>query len=272
MVKLEWYHYIFLSTILIKDAIEKGSTEITNGIQNYKEFRSLPELHKAVLRSDMDRIKQLINSGVNLEEKDKKGETALFYALDKNLVNIARYLIQNHADVNVTNHNGKPAILTAIQFNQYDLVKLMLNHGLKLQNPNGTVLTLACNTKQVNFKLVQLFVEQGVSINAKDKNSYSALMYLATNEAPNLDIIRYLIQKGADVNAKDRAGKSILRLLIEARTHHLRLIQILLENHADPNLKDNEGQTIFDFIQNYYDHPETNEVVIYLKKYRRKSK
>lgn len=272
MVKLEWYHYIILSPVLVIDAVKKGYQSIGNKVDDHLEFQSLPELHKAVIRSDKEKIKNLVSTGVNLEERDKNGETALFYALDNNRINIARFLIENHADVNVVNYFGRPVVQGAIVNNQYDLIKLMIDHNLNLQNSNGnsTALTIVCNRKQVNFKILQLFVDKGVDINAKDKNQYSPLMYLTIKEEPNLDIIRYMIKKGADVNAKDRSGKSIIRLLIESRTLNLDLVKLLVENGADINSKDKDGQSIFDFIRTYYDHSESDEIVVYLNKNRNK--
>lgn len=274
MIKLEWYQYILLSPILIIDAIERSYSEVSKGIQEYQENRNLPELHKAVIQGDLEKVKKLVTSGVNLEAKDKKGETALFYALDRNFANIARYLIQNKANVNVINIHGRHIIQPAIAKNQFDLVKIMIDHELNLQlkQEGDTVLTIACNLNPPNFKMVQLFVERGVNVNARDKNHYSALMYLTTKDDPNLDIIRYLIKNGADVNAKDHSGRSILRLLVERRSLNQTLVQTLLENGANINSRDKDGQAIFDYIKNYYDYPETDELVIYLNKHKKSNR
>ncbi|TGM05371.1 ankyrin repeat domain-containing protein [Leptospira jelokensis] len=268
MIKLEWYHYIILSPVLVIDAVRSGYKEIKNGISHYSEHRSLPELHKAVLNSDLEMVQKLNSQGVNLESKDKKGETALYYAVDQNKITIAKYLIQNKANVNVWNTNGKPLAHSAIANNQSDLIQLMVTNGLDVKSTKqGTsYLILTANLQPKNFKLIQLFINQGVDINAKDRYQYTALMHLATKDNPNLEIINYLIKKGANVNVKDPSGKSILRLLIEQRTHNLELVKTLVKNGADIDSKDNDGISIFDFINSYYDYPETNEVVIYLKK------
>ncbi|PJZ36698.1 hypothetical protein CH354_11330 [Leptospira levettii] len=274
MVKLEWYHYIILSPVLVIDAVKKGYHSIENQIDNFREFQSLPELHKAVIQSDLDKIKKIVTAGANLEAKDKNGETALFYALDRNRVNIARYLIQNKANVNVFNIHGRHLIHPAIKNNQYDLIKLMLDYGLKpnFDGSGPTTLTLTTNLNPNNFKLIRLFVEQGVNINAIDKNHYSALMYLTLIENPNLEIVSYMMKKKADVNAEDSSGRSILRLLIERRSQNLNLVKILIKNGANVHSKDKEGQSIFDFINQYYDDPKTNEIVLYLKTYKKGSR
>lgn len=267
MIKLEWYHYIILSPVLILDAVRNGYKEIKNGMAQYSEHNSLPELHKAVLSSDLDLVKKLTSQSVNLESKDKKGETALFYAVDQNKINIAKFLIQNKADVNIWNANGKPLVHSAIANNQSDLIQLMITYGLDVKSTKqGTsFLILTCNLQPNNLKLIQLFINHGANINATDKYQYTALMHLATKDNPNLDNIRYLIKNGGNVNAKDRSGKSILRILIEQRTLNLELVKTLVLNGADINTKDNDGISIFDFINTYYDYPETNEIVTYLK-------
>ena len=57
-------------------------------------------LHKAVRSGNIQDVKALISSGVEIDAKGKTQEMPLFEAARNNLVSIAKLLLQNGADVN----------------------------------------------------------------------------------------------------------------------------------------------------------------------------
>lgn len=67
MIKFEWYQYILRSLILIIDAIDRCYSEVSKAIQEFPENRNLPEHHKSVIQFDLEKLKKLMTSGVNLE-------------------------------------------------------------------------------------------------------------------------------------------------------------------------------------------------------------
>jgi hypothetical protein len=66
------------------------------------------ELREAVRHSNLERVKRLIDNGVNLDEQDKYGMTALHYAVryDSN-IGIIHLLIDKGASLEIKNNHDK---------------------------------------------------------------------------------------------------------------------------------------------------------------------
>ena len=66
---------------------------------------------------DFETLKQLVQSGANLDVQNKYGETALITAIDQDYIGIAEYLIEKGADLNITDNDGD----TALDFAKYSV-------------------------------------------------------------------------------------------------------------------------------------------------------
>jgi hypothetical protein len=86
-------------------------------------------------------------------------------------------------------------------------------------------------------EIVQLFLEKGADVNAKDNDGWTALMIAA--EKGHSEIVQLLLEKGADVNAKDNDG--VTALMFAAANGHTEIVQLLLEKGADVNAETNDG-------------------------------
>ncbi|KAM0264307.1 hypothetical protein ACHAQJ_000797 [Trichoderma viride] len=88
--------------------------------------------------------------------------------------------------------------------------------------------------------VIQLLVEKGADINAKDSFGRTAL-FIAARKC-RYAIARLLIEKGADINAKDDEGRTAL--WAAAIYKHEAIIELFIEKGADINAKDNQAQTV----------------------------
>ena len=112
-----------------------------------------------------------------------------------------------------------------------------------------------------NLNGVRALLNSGTNVNARDEESWTALMYATTNG--RLAIARLLLERGANVNARDSEGHTALilaayygklaiaRLLLDrganvnadggtpliyaARQGHLAIVRLLLERGANTN-------------------------------------
>lgn len=87
--------------------------------------------------------------------------------------------------------------------------------------------------------VVQLLLEKGANVNAKEDREKTALHRAAWggHEA----VVQLLLEKGADVNAKDRYGSTVLHMA--ARGGYKAVARLLLEKGADVNAKDGHDRT-----------------------------
>ena len=59
-----------------------------------------PAIHKATIRGDLNKLKELIDAGVDPNMKDQTGITPLMLAAQKRHDKIVEYLIAQGADIN----------------------------------------------------------------------------------------------------------------------------------------------------------------------------
>lgn len=176
----------------------------------------------------------MINSGTNVNARfSGDGSTALMEAVTYNNTEIVKMLIQAGADVNAkTDDIGVP-------FDPDD------EYGA----PPGriTVLMNAVHSSEKNaLEVVQLLLQAGADVNAKDEQGGTALM-LAVG---NLDVVRALLQAGADVNAKRLDG--ITTLMSAGRYSqgfkiNPKVFEVLLNAGADAKVKDYHGNRAIDY-------------------------
>ena len=119
-----------------------------------------------------ERIKELINSGDDINSKNEYGITVLMMASAfSNTPEIIKTLLKAGADVNLRDENGANALMIAAVNTNYP-----------------EIITILTNT--------------GIDVNTKAKDGQTALM-LAVRFNKNPDVVRALINAGADVNATD---------------------------------------------------------------------
>jgi len=208
----------------------------------------LPALSQAALKVDVDKAKQLIASGADVNKKDERGTTALIYAAgnnDKTLGGgfagrqaapvdnsdeLVRLLLSHHADPNATSLDGTTPLLAVLAHRKIlsgppDLP------GSQTARINKVTMLLAAGAK------VNVATSQESSDNLRAGTT--PLMAAAVNG--NKILVQMLITKGADVNAKDQSGNTAL--IDAAHVGNADAVQLLIASHADVNASNTKGST-----------------------------
>jgi CubicO group peptidase (beta-lactamase class C family) len=86
-------------------------------------------LHLAALQGNIEAIRQHIEAGSDLNERDAYGSTPLIVAAAFGKTEVARALIEAGADLNVTNNDGATALHTAAFLCRTEIVKALLDKG-----------------------------------------------------------------------------------------------------------------------------------------------
>ncbi len=151
--------------------------------------------------------------------------------------NIEKYL-ENGNDINIINEDGNTLLMQAVSIGYYDLADYLIdrNADINITNNNGeNALILSANYPYI----MNLLINNNADINISDNNGKTALHYAC--EYGDLYSVKLLIKRGADINKKDILGKTILMYAVE--NEHLMLIKYLVEDlKADINEKDDWGQ------------------------------
>ncbi|MDR2169899.1 MAG: ankyrin repeat domain-containing protein [Planctomycetaceae bacterium] len=148
-----------------------NSDEIQNGLE---------VLFETIEQGDLDKLKNLIDSGANVNAKDEDNWTLLHCAASYNSnSSILKYLVLQGADVNAKDEDGWTALHYAASENN-------------------------------NVEIVEYLISQGIDGNVKNKDGSTPLHCAAKNSNASIDILKLLESHGADVNAIDQKGKTPL--------------------------------------------------------------
>ncbi len=213
-------------------------------------------LVEAVKNQNQAVVASLIEQGVDVNEAEGDGTTALIWAVHGSDVEIADLLIGSGADVNLANDYGHTALSQACTNGNSILAQKLLDAGA---NPNSvlwtgeTVLMTCSHTGAAGG--VQALLQHGADLHAAEQErGQTALMWAAAQGHPN--VIRVLLEHGADLHARSRTvdlyepliavtySKNVYLpevkggftpLMFAAQSGDLESVQALVEAGADVN-------------------------------------
>ena len=113
-----------------------------------------------------------------INERDSDGNTPLMKASVFSDPTIASLLIENGADVNAANKEGKTALMIAARSSPH---------------------------------IIRLLLDNGADVNAKTRSGFTPLMFAAGEKRP--DIVELLINSGADPKIENKYGDTAISLL-----------------------------------------------------------
>ena len=236
---------------------QQQNIEINNALStaikknNIEEVRELLDRGANVNNINNRNQTPLIIAASNFIYNDERKEKYI------NLINI---LIKNGADINYTDSRGNSALNYAIQREIEEVVRDLLERGVNvnnINNSNQTPLIIAASKKIYNTKerlnnknIINILLEKGVNINIdhRDNEHNTALNYAVENN--KIEVVGDLLERGANVNNINNNNQTPLIIAalknfynIENKLINENIINILLEEGVDINHQDNENNT-----------------------------
>lgn len=177
-----------------------------------------------------------------------RGRTALHLVATKNIINIARQLLEAGADVYLRDAYGTPAILAAAEFADIPFIALLERYSLlepeelsdneMSQYYNASLLTtddsgrnvLHYAAAAVNGKVDNLayFLNKPEMFKkVDDKDNYHRTPYLAAADAGNVPCLKILMERGVNYRQKDLYGRNAAHLA--AMGNHTSAFSFLLD-------------------------------------------
>ena len=201
---------------------------------------AVADLHDAILSGDLERVRQEIAGGANINQPDQMGATPLHDVAWSGNLEIARFLLDHGASVKARHAEGgsQPLAYACIK-NDLRMVELLLSYGADLRaadNSGATPLHLAVDRGYQ--QLAALLIVRGSDVKVRDKAGSAPLDEAARRGFRG--IAELLIQHGAPVDQADPTTGST-PLNEAARRGHRDVVGLLLEKGADPKRRDKAG-------------------------------
>ncbi|MCP4132468.1 MAG: hypothetical protein GY754_15960 [bacterium] len=205
------------------------------------------------------RMQSYINRGININVKNRAGDTALLAACKNKyfpMQNIT-YLIQKGANVNLKDRGGNTALLYVCQRISSatpDFVRKMLQRGARVNERNRKGETaLMYAVRNGLTQVIRMLIDKGANPAIKDSSGNTAMTYVGKTSTYSYKraagdswrdtdfkvIIKLLKNKGAKVNVPNKTGSTELHYAVQKNRPHI--VRELTAVGANPNMKDSKG-------------------------------
>lgn len=152
-----------------------------------------------------------------------------------NLDAIADLILNKHIDSSIINQldkNGLYPLYYAIGYAGYNLIKLLINNGAKVNvesNNLRPILQIYVMLSNQDIRTLRLLISKGADINARDNIGFTALHTTCYGKTT---IVKILIEAGANINDNYNIYK---HSPLYIATHHgnNEIVQLLLINGAN---------------------------------------
>ncbi|KAF5286936.1 hypothetical protein FQR65_LT12395 [Abscondita terminalis] len=268
--------FLYACQILDIDFVKKMKPNVDD--INLRSYSGRSALHLALMNGNKDIAKFLVDEGADVNLTDCEGMTAFFYACeladievvkkmrpkieDINLqrvfdmnsalhlvsmnqnFDIAQFLIDEGADINLTNYDGMTAFHYACLSGDNDMAKKMYTNVADINLKGGLVKRTALHLAFMseNKDVAEFLIDEGADINLTDSDGITAFMRAC--KLADIDIVKKMRPNVADMNLQCNCNKrSALHFAFINKNEDI--ARFLIDEGADINLTDNEGMTAF---------------------------
>ncbi|XP_060530726.1 palmitoyltransferase Hip14 [Cylas formicarius] len=195
------------------------------------------------------RVKELVDAGYNVNQRDSENVTLLHWAAINNRKDIMKFFIDKGAKVDAIGGELQATPLHwATRQGHLEATVILMNAGANptLRDAEGcTCIHLAAQFGHT--ALVAYFVARGVSPDLVDRTGMTPLMW-AVWKISSLDPTRLLLTLGASPNCTDLQGNTALHWAILAR-NTTAITTLILQGQANINVPNNSGDTPLSMLQ-----------------------
>lgn len=210
-------------------------------------------------------VTTLLGNGAKTCARDNTGKTVLHLAIKHSgrwgyhETVMPKLLLDYGAELGVVDNLGWTELHSAALHGSTDIVRLLLERGADIENPNPTT-PLHVAIHHGRLEVVKLLLEKGANVDVPNKNGRTPLHCAALGAPPELrrllapstvdalqkekeEMVRLLLGRRARIDAQDRKGKTALHHAVSVQDPVT--ISLLLENGTEANarIQDKKGRT-----------------------------
>lgn len=183
--------------------------------QRIKQPRTIIE---AASQGNLEKVKEFVKQKVDLDSKDRSGQTALLAAIEADNEPIIAYLVEQGASVNEPGMYTHLPLVRAAYQNNLAIVDLLLNHGALINDQEKLRGLTALNVTgfTCDQAMVKELLKRGANPNILARNNNSVLHLMAKNPRC-LEAARLIVEADPKLVAlKDHSGKTPFDLAVES--------------------------------------------------------
>jgi len=218
---------IFITLALLATLVPTDVVAVNNIVFTASVAVNNTQIVEAARVGDLNAVRNLLNSGININETTGDGMTALHWASHRNDADMVTFLLNSGASTELGTRIGNYTPLHVASRNgSIDAVKLLVNSGADVSaittNSGVTPLHLASTSVNNSAEIISMLVASGANVNARDfAGGQTPLMFAAGANRP--DAALELLKNGADASlttevidvlssyVRDRAADQALR-------------------------------------------------------------
>jgi ankyrin repeat protein len=230
-------------------------------------------IEPCVAHNHQDALILLLNAGLDPDACDAARHTALTTAIQKDDLGYIDILLSSGPDAGVRGHDWpmnmavknlavlakllphltvpnipKGALELAVQANQLESVKLLLQAGVEVEDKNGEVFSPLTTAIREDRKEIfrYLLDEAGADPNRPGEHS-PIIEAIPRHREDDMSYISHLLEKGADMNLTYRGWNAVLQALDKGDAKTLQLLADM--GTPDLSVTDEEGMSVLDIMR-----------------------
>lgn len=249
----------YIITVLFVLSLVSYSEDLNNKETN---VNTSEQFFTAIENGDVNTVRQLISSGIDVNMVNEEGWSALHAAVKANNSVIVRELL-SHKKINMNSRlpadtvfteddniwyaDGQTPLLLASYYGYSDIVTLLLNYGADILAKDDIDDAMAIHIAAARgyTAVVSAILDSNSAknagndiVNIGDNTGTTPLMWASMNN--QVSVIALLIEYKAGINLQDDDGWTALHFSVASDSY--RATDILLRNGADANISDFDGK------------------------------
>lgn len=223
-------------------------------------------LFEAMYPDNYEMVKFLLEKGADPNAKDKNGDTPMFNLDSCKDKRIPEIMIKYGGDINLKDNDGETPFMDVVRFANMTCIEVFKQHkpNYKVVSKDGYTLLhglMEGSLPQevwgvsdsgswmvgefdisVFQSVVKLLVDNGVDIDAVNKDGDTALIMACDMHYDMPQYAQVLIENGAKLDIQNKAKETALMMAVGRP----KILQLLIDSGANVSLKNEDGKTAYD--------------------------
>ncbi len=194
--------------------------------------------YEAILKNDIDTVAKMIEDGFDVDFYGAAHIAPLIYCIIHKKIDIALFLIQHGADVNICTSEGESALHVSTKLQYTQMTKLLLEYKADMNfTPDESCFESA---KKGNLLNLSLTCNSNKSLVFSTNDGYN-LLHFATY-ARDIDTIVYLLNKTVNIDSVDNNNNTALNIAAKLK-NSIKIVELLIKRGASLEHKNSQLQT-----------------------------